>query len=92
MAVLSCMRLWFLLTSSLAMLIATEGTDCAKDPVGFGNSCPSSLQYCDDYIDYNAIFNTVKYVYGKFNSGSFHENDFVKTANFPCTQKKGDLQ
>ena len=30
-------------TSSLAMLIATEGTDCAKDPVGFGNSCPSSL-------------------------------------------------
>ena len=38
-------------TSSLAMLITTEGTDCAKDPVGFGNSCPSSLQYWYDYID-----------------------------------------
>ena len=38
-------------TSLLVMFIATEGTDCAKDPVEFGNSCPSSLQYCDDYID-----------------------------------------
>ena len=37
-------------TSSLAMLIATEETDSAKDPVGFVNNCPSSLQNRDDYI------------------------------------------
>ena len=44
-------RLCSFVTSLLAMLIATEGTDCAKDPVGFGNNCPSSLQNSDDYIE-----------------------------------------
>ena len=45
------MRDYGFFVTSLAMLIATEGTDYAKYPVGFSNSCPSSLQYCDDYID-----------------------------------------
>ena len=76
-------------TSSLAMLISTEGTDCAKDPVGFGNSCPSSLQYCDDYIDYNAIFNTVKTYMENLTQETFTKNDFLrKPQTFPTRERK----
>ena len=44
-------RLWFFHNFSISHAYHHRGTDCAKDPVGFGNSCPSSLQYWYDYID-----------------------------------------
>ena len=70
----ACGRARTFVTSSLAMLIATEETDCAKDPVGFGNNSSFSLQ---------------KNAYGKLNSGNFCENDFLrKPQTFPVHERK----
>ena len=52
------------MTSSLAMLIVTEGIDCAKGLVGSGNTCTSSFEFRDDdsFFTYfsSTIFITVK--------------------------------